>query len=68
MSEEHVTAVFGPPWVRDAMELYKAEAEGLKNALLACRRLARSMDATLPDIFDGPAWAEIEERWPWREA
>lgn len=63
MSEEHVTAVFGPPWVRDRVHNLQSDRVHAERVILALRRRLRELDPTLPDVYDGTAWATFEEIW-----
>jgi hypothetical protein len=63
MSEEHVTAVFGPPWIRDARQRAEQDLRKTEVIILALRRKLIAFDATLPNEYDGTAWQAIEEPW-----
>ena len=61
MSEEHVAAVFGPEWVREAREFERSRIAALEKALLSLRRMLIARDPTLPeDPYDGQAWQPFE--------
>jgi hypothetical protein len=63
MSEEHVAAVFGPAWVREARESDRLMLGEFEWRLLAIRHRMRALDLSLPWYFDGPAWHELEVEW-----
>ncbi len=64
MSEEHVTAVSGPTYIRQARERERYELELARCIILALRRKLRDADPTLPNEYDGTAWMAIENIEP----
>lgn len=63
MAEEHVTAVFGPPWVRESLAFYKQRCKDQEKVVLSLRRLLKKYNPRLPNVYDGEAWHNIEKRW-----
>lgn len=60
MSEDHVTQVFGPPWVREARAHDREQLDWAMRIIPRLRALLREHDPTLPHPLDGTAWAKIE--------
>lgn len=60
MSEEHLTAVFGPEWVRERVEGQNLRIKALERSLVAVRRMLRDKDPSLPIEYDGEAWFDLE--------
>jgi len=56
-----------PPWwealIWKQLRLQREQAHVTEQTILALRRMLRAGDPSLPDIYDGKAWWEIEERW-----
>lgn len=63
MSEEHVAAVLGPPWVRDALDYERAFHQQAEKTILALRRKLRAADPTLPNEYDGTTWSTLEQEY-----
>jgi hypothetical protein len=64
VSEEHVTQVFGPPWVRSRVENLEQHRRESERVVLALRRRLRATDPSLPDVYDGARWHKIEIEEP----
>jgi len=62
VSEEHVQAVFGPPWVRDNLDFYRERYYQAEGTIVRLRHALRKSDPSLPDACDGRAWQKIEEQ------
>jgi hypothetical protein len=60
VSDEHVTQVFGPPWIRRRVELLEQPWQESERIILTLRRRLRAADPSLPNVCDGKAWQEIE--------
>lgn len=63
MSEEHLTAVFGPEWVRERVEGQNLRIQALERTVVALRRKLRALDESLPSEYDGSAWFDLEQPW-----
>lgn len=61
MAREHVEAVFGPQWVQDSLKFHRDRTRGAERIVLRLRELLREYDPTLPDPYDGTAWASVEQ-------
>lgn len=61
MSEEHVTAVFGPPHVRESLDVHRTLLHDAHRRILTLRRLLHEHDPSFPDEYDVSAWRRIEE-------